>query len=54
MAVQGSSDILIDELYETTHQLRNFVEARLRTAGSPQSGHAALTGWWCPTPRAPR
>jgi DNA-binding MarR family transcriptional regulator len=30
MAVQGSSDILIDELYETTHGLRQFVEARLR------------------------
>ncbi|MFJ9722010.1 MarR family winged helix-turn-helix transcriptional regulator [Streptomyces sp. NPDC101209] len=34
MAVQGSSDVLIDELYETTHQLRNFVEARLRTGGA--------------------
>jgi DNA-binding MarR family transcriptional regulator len=34
MAVQGSSDALVDELYETTHQLRNFVEARLRTGGA--------------------
>ncbi|MBW8797467.1 MAG: MarR family transcriptional regulator [Streptomyces sp.] len=34
MAVQGSSDILVDELYETTHQLRQFVEARLRTGGA--------------------
>ncbi|MEU9455062.1 MarR family transcriptional regulator [Streptomyces sp. NPDC048277] len=34
MAVQGSSDILVDELYETTHQLRRFVEARLRTGGA--------------------
>ncbi|MCX4404227.1 MarR family transcriptional regulator [Streptomyces sp. NBC_01728] len=34
MAVQGSSDILVDELYETTHQLRQYVEARLRTGGA--------------------
>ncbi|MGW2521441.1 MarR family winged helix-turn-helix transcriptional regulator [Streptomyces sp. NPDC001617] len=34
MAVQGSSDVLVDELYETTHQLRNFVEARLRKGGA--------------------
>lgn len=34
MAVHGSSDVLIDELYETTHQLRQFVEARLRTGGA--------------------
>lgn len=34
MAVQGSSDVLVDELYETTQQLRNFVEARLRTGGA--------------------
>lgn len=34
MAVQGSSDILIDELYETTHRLRQFVEARLREKGA--------------------
>lgn len=34
MAVQGSSDVLVDELYETTQQLRNFVEARLRTSGA--------------------
>ena len=34
MAVHGSSDILIDELYETTHQLRQFVESRLRTGGA--------------------
>ncbi|MGW3461742.1 MarR family winged helix-turn-helix transcriptional regulator [Streptomyces olivaceoviridis] len=34
MAVQGSSDILIDELYETTYRLRQFVEARLREKGA--------------------
>lgn len=34
MAVHGSSDVLIDELYETTHQLRQFVESRLRTGGA--------------------
>ncbi|MFI1839803.1 MarR family winged helix-turn-helix transcriptional regulator [Streptomyces olivaceoviridis] len=34
MAVQGSSDILVDELYETTHRLRQFVEARLREKGA--------------------
>ncbi|MET7477296.1 MarR family transcriptional regulator [Streptomyces sp. NPDC005648] len=34
MAVQGSSDVLVDELYETTHQLRGFVEARLRKGGA--------------------
>ncbi|MET9057590.1 MULTISPECIES: MarR family winged helix-turn-helix transcriptional regulator [Streptomyces] len=34
MAVQGSSDVLIDELYETTHGLRRFVEARLRSGGA--------------------
>lgn len=34
MAVQGSSDVLVDELYETTHQLRQFVEARLRLGGA--------------------
>lgn len=34
MAVHGSSDILVDELYETTHQLRQFVEIRLRANGA--------------------
>ncbi|MFF3467115.1 MarR family winged helix-turn-helix transcriptional regulator [Streptomyces sp. NPDC002619] len=34
MATQGSSDILVDELYETTIQLRRFVEARLRANGA--------------------
>ncbi|MEW2516321.1 MarR family transcriptional regulator [Streptomyces sp. NPDC046870] len=34
MAVQGSSDILIDELYETTYRLRQFVETRLRAKGA--------------------
>ncbi|GGZ26069.1 hypothetical protein GCM10010300_81790 [Streptomyces olivaceoviridis] len=34
MAVQGSSDILVDELYETTYRLRQFVEARLREKGA--------------------
>ncbi|MFJ8112655.1 MarR family winged helix-turn-helix transcriptional regulator [Streptomyces sp. NPDC096132] len=34
MAVQGSSDIVVDELYETTQRLRQFVEARLRTGGA--------------------
>lgn len=34
MAVPGSSDILVDELYETTIQLRRFAEARLRAGGA--------------------
>ncbi|WP_079079133.1 MarR family winged helix-turn-helix transcriptional regulator [Streptomyces sp. DSM 15324] len=34
MAVQGSSDVLVDELYETTQQLRRFVEHRLRAGGA--------------------
>ncbi|MDH6214302.1 MarR family winged helix-turn-helix transcriptional regulator [Streptomyces pseudovenezuelae] len=34
MAVHGSSDVLVDELYETTHQLRQFVESRLRIGGA--------------------
>ncbi|MGW0582884.1 MarR family winged helix-turn-helix transcriptional regulator [Streptomyces sp. NPDC002920] len=42
MAVQGSSDILVDELYETTHQLRRFVEARLRTGGASVARLRAL------------
>ncbi|OIJ66559.1 MarR family winged helix-turn-helix transcriptional regulator [Streptomyces mangrovisoli] len=42
MAVQGSSDVLVDELYETTHQLRQFVEARLRTGGASVARLRAL------------
>ncbi|GGI94635.1 MarR family winged helix-turn-helix transcriptional regulator [Streptomyces brasiliensis] len=34
MAVQDSSDILVDELFETTQQLRRFVEVRLRANGA--------------------
>ena len=33
MAVHGSSDILVDELFETTQRMRVFVEARLRANG---------------------
>ncbi|GAA3245741.1 MarR family transcriptional regulator [Streptomyces sp. XM83C] len=42
MAVQGSSDILIDELYETTYRLRLFVEARLREKGASVARLRAL------------
>ncbi|MGW5658853.1 MarR family winged helix-turn-helix transcriptional regulator [Streptomyces sp. NPDC003758] len=42
MAVQGSSDILVDELYETTHQLRRFVESRLRAGGASVARLRAL------------
>jgi DNA-binding MarR family transcriptional regulator len=42
MAVQGSSDALVDQLYETTHQLRRFVEARLRTGGASVARLRAL------------
>jgi hypothetical protein len=42
MAVHGSSDVLIDELYETTHQLRRFVESRLRTGGASVARLRAL------------
>ncbi|MFF5103308.1 MarR family winged helix-turn-helix transcriptional regulator [Streptomyces sp. NPDC000134] len=42
MAVQGSSDILIDELYETTNGLRQFVEARLREKGASVARLRAL------------
>ncbi|MEV6805625.1 MarR family transcriptional regulator [Streptomyces sp. NPDC051132] len=42
MTVQGSSDILIDELYETTHRLRQFVEARLRARGASVARLRAL------------
>ena len=34
MAVQGSSDILVDELFATTVRLRTFVEARLKVHGT--------------------
>ncbi|MET7680430.1 MarR family transcriptional regulator [Streptomyces sp. NPDC005423] len=34
MAVHGSSDVLVDELFETTHRLRQFVEIRLRADGA--------------------
>jgi DNA-binding MarR family transcriptional regulator len=42
MAVHGSSDILIDELFETTHRLRLFVEARLREKGASVARLRAL------------
>ncbi|WP_438302684.1 MarR family winged helix-turn-helix transcriptional regulator [Streptomyces sp. HUAS TT11] len=42
MAVHGSSDILVDELYETTHRLRRFVESRLRTHGASVARLRAL------------
>jgi DNA-binding MarR family transcriptional regulator len=42
MAVQGSSDVLIDELYETTYRLRQFVEARLRVSGASVARLRAL------------
>ncbi|MFJ9374659.1 MarR family winged helix-turn-helix transcriptional regulator [Streptomyces sp. NPDC101455] len=42
MAVHGSSDILVDELYETTHQLRQFVETRLRANGASVARLRAL------------
>ncbi|MFC5906305.1 MarR family winged helix-turn-helix transcriptional regulator [Streptacidiphilus monticola] len=33
MAVHGSSDVLVDELFETTQRMRVFVEGRLRANG---------------------
>ncbi|MEU6515888.1 MarR family transcriptional regulator [Streptomyces sp. NPDC046978] len=42
MAVHGSSDILVDELYETTLRLRRFVESRLRTHGASVARLRAL------------
>ncbi|MFF0227342.1 MarR family winged helix-turn-helix transcriptional regulator [Streptomyces sp. NPDC004629] len=42
MAVHESSDVLIDELYETTHQLRQFVEIRLRAGGASVARLRAL------------
>ncbi|MGI5439719.1 MarR family winged helix-turn-helix transcriptional regulator [Streptomyces shenzhenensis] len=42
MAVHDSSDILIDDLYETTHQLRQFVEIRLRANGASVARLRAL------------
>jgi DNA-binding MarR family transcriptional regulator len=42
MAVQGSSDVLIDELYETTNRLRQFVEGRLREKGASVARLRAL------------
>jgi DNA-binding MarR family transcriptional regulator len=42
MAVHGSSDILIDELYETTNRLRQFVETRLREKGASVARLRAL------------
>ncbi|WP_320780580.1 MarR family winged helix-turn-helix transcriptional regulator [Streptomyces sp. CRN 30] len=41
-AVQGSSDILIDELYETTYRLRHFVEDRLHAKGASVARLRAL------------
>jgi DNA-binding MarR family transcriptional regulator len=42
MAVHGSSDILVDELYETTYRLRQFVETRLRSEGASVARLRAL------------
>ncbi|MFJ8795213.1 MarR family winged helix-turn-helix transcriptional regulator [Streptomyces sp. NPDC102462] len=42
MAVHDSSDVLIDELYETTHQLRQFAETRLRAGGASVARLRAL------------
>jgi DNA-binding MarR family transcriptional regulator len=42
MTVHGSSDILVDELYETTHRLRQFVEIRLRANGASVARLRAL------------
>jgi DNA-binding MarR family transcriptional regulator len=42
MAVHGSSDILVDELYETTYRLRQFVEIRLRAKGASVARLRAL------------
>ncbi|MER6982653.1 MarR family transcriptional regulator, partial [Streptomyces carpinensis] len=42
MAVHGSSDIVVDELYETTYRLRQFVEARLRKEGASVARLRAL------------
>lgn len=42
MAVQGSSDVLVDELYLTTHRLRQHVEARLRAKGASVARLRAL------------
>ncbi|MEU3280985.1 hypothetical protein [Streptomyces antibioticus] len=36
------SDVLIDELYETTHGLRRFVEARPRSGGASVARLRAL------------
>lgn len=40
--MHGSSDILVDELYETTHRLRQFVEIRLRANGASVARLRAL------------
>jgi DNA-binding MarR family transcriptional regulator len=34
MAVPGSSDVLVDELFATTNRLRVFTDARLRVGGA--------------------
>jgi DNA-binding MarR family transcriptional regulator len=34
MAVPGSSDVLVDELFATTNRLRAFTDARLRVGGA--------------------
>ncbi|GLX49083.1 hypothetical protein Shyhy01_20330 [Streptomyces hygroscopicus subsp. hygroscopicus] len=42
MAVHGSSDVLVDELFETTYRLRQFVEGRLREKGASVARLRAL------------
>jgi DNA-binding MarR family transcriptional regulator len=42
MAAFGSSDLLIDELFATTHQLRQFVDGRLRDHGASVARLRAL------------
>jgi hypothetical protein len=56
----GSSDALVDELFDTTVVLRAFAESRLRPIGSSVARLRALrvlawstTAWWsaCGRPR---
>lgn len=42
MGVPGSSDILVDELFATTHRLQVFVNARLRVHGASVARLRAL------------
>ncbi|QMU76188.1 MarR family transcriptional regulator [Streptacidiphilus sp. PB12-B1b] len=42
MAAPGSSDILVDELFATTHRLQTYVNARLRVHGASVARLRAL------------